>query len=379
MIKPAWFVDQLADLGVNFFTGVPDSLLKSLNAHLLRALPQQRHVIAANEGAAAGIAIGHYLCTGRPAVVYLQNSGFGHLANPLLSLADPDVYGIPMLVLIGWRGRPGVRDEPQHVKQGRVMARLLDAIDLPWRVLPKQLAAAEQCVRAAVTTATRRSCPVILLVEKETFVPVPTTAPATAPTTVPALDRPSREEALAALVDAVGEGPVIVATTGMLGRELFEHRVRTGADGARDFLTVGGMGHASSIALGIAMSEPEREVWCCDGDGALLMHLGSLAVIAGHAPASFFHVVFNNGVHDSVGGQPTAIDQVDVVAAARALGYRYATATAEPAQLAAAVAQLRAHSGPSLLEIRVRPGHRPELGRPTRSPHQSKQAFMSAL
>jgi phosphonopyruvate decarboxylase len=370
MIDPARFVSYLAELGVRFYSGVPDSLLKQLNAEIL-ALPRDRHVIAANEGAAVGIAIGHYLRTGTPAAVYLQNSGFGNLVNPLLSLADPDVYGVPMLVIVGWRGQPGVPDEPQHMKQGRIMAPLLDALDLPWSVLPREPAEAERCVKDAVTTAIERSCPYPLLVEKGTFGPGRRAEPA-----VPEL--PSREQALTALVEAIGDGAVIVSTTGMLSRELFEYRVRAGGEGERDFLTVGGMGHASSIALGIALREPQREVWCLDGDGALLMHMGSLAVIADHAPAGYFHVVFNNGVHDSVGGQPTAISAVDVPAAARAMGYRYAS-RGKLSTLADEVAALREHGGPSLLELRVRPGSRPDLGRPTRTPAESKRAFMDAV
>jgi phosphonopyruvate decarboxylase len=373
MIDPARFVEVCREHGVNFYTGVPDSLLKELNAQILGGLPAGQHVIAANEGAAVGIAIGHYLRTGDPAAVYLQNSGFGNLVNPLLSLADPDVYGVPMLVIVGWRGQPGVRDEPQHLKQGRIMQPLLDALQLPWAVLPADPAAAEQCLATGVATAVERSCPYLLLVEKGTF--VASTVSFAPPEPGPA----AREAALVALVEAVGDGPVIVSTTGMLSRELFEHRVRAGGDGSRDFLTVGGMGHACSIALGIALREPDREVWCFDGDGALLMHMGSLAVIADHAPPGYFHVVFNNGVHDSVGGQPTSIDRVDVAAAARAVGYRYAASTDDPSVLAKEVAALRTHGGPSLLELRVRPGNRPDLGRPTRSPAESKRAFMAAL
>lgn len=374
MIDPARFVEVCRQHGVSFYTGVPDSLLKQLNTQLLGGLPAGRHVIAANEGAAVGIAIGHYLRTGDPAAVYLQNSGFGNLVNPLLSLADPDVYGVPMLVVVGWRGQPGVPDEPQHVKQGRVMQPLLDALELPWAVLPAEPEAAERCLTSAIATAVERCCSYLLLVEKGTFGEPTATAATPAPP-----GRASREEALTALVESVGDGVVIVSTTGMLSRELFEHRVRTGGDGSRDFLTVGGMGHACSIALGIATQEGDREVWCFDGDGALLMHTGSLAVIADHAPANYFHVVFNNGVHDSVGGQPTSINKVDLAAAARAFGYRYAASTDDLGVLAKEVAALRAHGGPSLLELRVRPGNRPDLGRPTRTPAQSKRAFMAAV
>lgn len=374
MIDPARFVAGCREQGVSFYTGVPDSLLKHLNTQIMATLPADRHVIAANEGGAVGIAIGHYLRTGRLAAVYLQNSGFGNLVNPLLSLADPDVYQIPMLVIVGWRGQPGVPDEPQHVKQGRVMTQLLDALELPWQVLPAEPDEADRCVKEAVATAVGRGCPYLLLVKAGTFAAPAVTAAA------PVDDRlPSREQALVALLAAVGSGPVLVSTTGMLSRELFEQRARSGQDAGRDFLTVGGMGHASAIALGVAMQEPDREVWCLDGDGALLMHLGGLAVIAEHAPAGFRHVVFNNGVHDSVGGQPTSIHRVDVPAAARALGYRYADATAELDSLPGRVAALRAYSGPGLLELRVRPGNRPDLGRPTRTPAQSRAAFMAAL
>jgi phosphonopyruvate decarboxylase len=383
VIDPARFLEVCRRQGITFFTGVPDSLLKSLNSAIMTGLPRQQHVIAANEGAATGIAIGHYLRTGAPAAVYLQNSGVGNLVNPLLSLADPAVYGIPMLLIVGWRGQPGVPDEPQHVAQGRVMAPLLDALEVPWAVLPREPIAAERCLTDAVAHAVAHGRPYALLVEKGTFAEAEAVRADASAEAVPAAAAceglASREEALAALVDAVGPEAVIVSTTGMLSRELFTLRAARGGSGERDFLTVGGMGHASAIALGVAMREPRREVWCFDGDGALLMHLGSLATIADHAPERFFHVVFNNGVHDSVGGQPTSIDRVDVAATARAVGYRGAESTASVDTLAEQVPRLRTYGGPSLLEIRVRPGHRPDLGRPTRTPAESRRVFMSSM
>jgi phosphonopyruvate decarboxylase len=357
------------------YAGVPDSLLKQLGSHIMATLPREQHVIAANEGGAVAIAMGHYLRTGSPAAVYLQNSGLGNTINPLLSLADPDVYGIPMLIIVGWRGQPGVKDEPQHIKQGRVMRALLDAIELPWSVLPRDPGAAETTMTEAVKVAIDRSRPYVVLVEKGIFADVNVSLPPASATE----GLVSREDALVSMADAVGSEAVIVSTTGMLSRELFEHRERTGQSGERDFLTVGGMGHASSIALGIAMRESRREVWCFDGDGALLMHLGGLAVIADHAPPTFFHVVFNNGVHDSVGGQPTSVSVVDVAATATALGYRHASSTNDLASVADTVAELRRNGGPALLELKVRPGNRPGIGRPTRTPTESKRAFMTAL
>ncbi|MGH8794890.1 MAG: phosphonopyruvate decarboxylase [Stackebrandtia sp.] len=371
-VDPKRFCDHLTASGVSLYTGVPDSLLKQLGSHIMGALPRERHVIAANEGAAVGLAIGHYLRTRTPAVVYMQNSGFGNAVNPLLSLADPQVYGVPMLVVVGWRGQPGVKDEPQHVKQGAVQRELIEAMELPWSVLPADQDEAEALAAEALATAVKESSPYVLLVSKNTFSDA-------AKLPKPSSTLPSREDALIALTKAVGDDAAIVSTTGMLSRELFEYRANNDLNGDKDFLTVGGMGHASSIALGVAKSEPNREVWCFDGDGALLMHLGSLAVIADHAPDTYFHVVFNNGVHDSVGGQPTSVDKVDVPAAARALGYRHALGVDDLDAVADAVAQLRANGGPSLLELKVKPGNRADIGRPTRTPAESKQAFIEAL
>ncbi|HIW63361.1 MAG TPA: phosphonopyruvate decarboxylase [Candidatus Stackebrandtia excrementipullorum] len=371
-VDPKRFCEHLSAQGVTLYTGVPDSLLKQLGSHIMATLPREQHVIAANEGGAVGLAIGHYLRTKTPAVVYLQNSGYGNIVNPLLSLADSDVYGIPMLVVVGWRGQPGVKDEPQHVKQGRVQRELVEAMDLPWSVLPHDPDEAEKLVEEALAEAVAKSSPYVLLVEKGTF-----SDAAKLPKVESSL--PSREDALIALTKAVGNDAAVVATTGMLSRELFEYRADNDLNGDRDFLTVGGMGHASSIALGVAKADHDREVWCFDGDGAFLMHLGTLAVIADHAPGNYFHVVFNNGVHDSVGGQPTSIDKVDVPAAAKALGYRYAAATDDLESLPAQVAALREHGGPALLELKVKPGNRADIGRPTRTPAESKAAFMAAL
>jgi len=375
MIDPSHFVDRLDALGVRSYTGVPDSLLKALGQHIQASVPAERHTITANEGAAIAMAMGTYLRTGDLGAVYLQNSGFGNIVNPLLSLADPDVYGVPMLVIVGWRGQPGVADEPQHVKQGRIMEPLLEALELPWAILPSEPAEADRVVEELVTAAREQQAPALLLVEKGTF------AAAARPNAEPDPELaalPTREEALAELVAALGDDTINVSTTGMLSRELFELRQAHGG-GDRDFLTVGGMGHACSIALGIAAHEPQRETWCLDGDGAVLMHLGSLAVIGHHAPATYFHVVFNNGVHDSVGGQPTAISTVDLPAVARSVGYRHAARTSDLASLPDHVAALRDAGGPALLELRVRPGNRSDLGRPTRTPRESREAFMGAL
>ncbi len=373
MIDPADFVSWLESAGVSMYAGVPDSLLKEFGKHVMVEVPPERHVIAANEGAAVALAIGHYLRSGEPAAVYMQNSGFGNSVNPLLSLADRAVYGIPMVVIVGWRGQPGVKDEPQHITQGRVQEDLIRAMDLPYRIVPHDPTDAEETVRTAVAEAVEQQTPYVLLVEKDTF-----SKAAGSPTTEP-LGAASREEALAALIEQIGSGRIIVGTTGMLSRELFELRVANGSDASLDFLTVGGMGHASSIALGVDLVEDEREIWCLDGDGALLMHMGTLALIAERGSEQFFHVVVNNGVHDSVGGQPTAIETIDIPAVALACGYRWAKATDQVQDLVGLVGEMRAAGGPALLEVRVRPGARSDLGRPTRTPTESRQAFAEAV
>lgn len=373
MIRPAAFVDAVAGQRP-FFAGVPDSLLKHLGTHLEASLPPTQHVIAANEGAAVGLAIGHHLRTGDVPVVYMQNSGVGNAVNPLLSLADAEVYAIPMVLVIGWRGRPGVKDEPQHVKQGRVMERLLDAMEIPWFLLPEEEVPALEVATRARASAMASGSPVAILVAAGSFA-----APERALDPASLDELPSREDAVIALADAVGDEAAVVGTTGMLGRELFEHREAHPRPTPRDFLCVGGMGHASSIAQGVAIADPGTEVWTFDGDGALLMHQGTLAVIAKSGCSNLFHAVFNNGVHDSVGGQPTAISKVDVPALALASGYRGGASVHSVDQIADAVAEARRVGGPYLLEIRVRPGNRDGIGRPTRTPRESKDAFMSAL
>lgn len=374
MIDPERLVADLAERGVSFACGVPDSLMEPLCTYLA-TLPSDRHLLAANEGAAVGVAIGHYLSTGEPALVYLQNAGIGNAVNPLVSLADPGVYGIPMLLFVGWRGQPGVADEPQHVIQGKQMEPLLNALDVPWDVLPREYDEAISLLGEALDMARSRSSPYVVLVEKGTFAPVQDNAG----TRESGDGLSSREDALAALLEAIGDDGIFVATTGMLGRELYEYRERSGTPDDHDFLTVGGMGHSSSIALGVAKSRPDREVWCLDGDGSVLMHMGGLAVVAGHAPENFFHVVFNNGVHDSVGGQPTVMRNVDLPALALAVGYRSATTVSDLATLGELVAKMRTNPGPALVDLRVRPGNREGIGRPRRSPASAKKRFMAAL
>ena len=334
--------------------------------------PADRHVITANEGGAIALAAGHHMATGGLPVVYMQNSGLGNTVNPLTSLTDAAVYGLPMLLVIGWRGEPGKKDEPQHVKMGQVTPRLLDALGDAWATLPDDLAEADALVSHAAAHASAQSAPFALLVRKGTF------ASYALQSDTPSTYALTREAAIEALVDQLPPAALVVATTGKPSRELFEARERRGEPHDADFLTVGCMGHASQIALGVSMGAPGRPVYCLDGDGAVLMHLGGLASIGQLAGPGFKHVIVNNGAHDSVGGQPTVGFEVDLCAVAQACGYRW-TARVEGAEsLASTLAALARESGPAFVEIRVARGARSDLGRPTMRPQELKTRFMNA-
>ena len=377
MIRPSFFYQKLASYGINFYTGVPDSLLKNLCAYVTDHA--QNHIIAANEGGAMGIAAGHYLATAQIPVVYMQNSGEGNIINPLASLVDKEVYNIPVLLVIGWRGKPGVHDEPQHVKQGKVTTSLLEAMGISYTILSKEEDQADIQIKNAVEFMQQTKECYALIIEKDTFDAY------TLQSTMDSGLTLSREEAIQIVASAINGKDVIVSTTGMISRELFEYRTIKGQGHERDFLTVGSMGHASQIALGIALEKQDRHVWCFDGDGAAIMHMGSMAIVASKAPKNYIHVVFNNGAHDSVGGQPTVGLKINLPAVAKAVGYKAANSVATKEELEKELSRLTPHSplqtigGPILLEIRVKKGNRKDLGRPTTTPIQNKEALMDFL
>mgnify|MGYP006420923723 CR=1 FL=1 len=372
MLCPTDYLRVLGDSGVTFFTGVPDSLLKEFCACVTMTLKPEDHFISANEGAAVGLAIGHYIGTGSLPLVYLQNSGLGNVVNPLLSLASPEVYGTPMLLMLGWRGEPGTKDEPQHVHQGRVMAKMLEDMDLPFVVLSEDMVEAEVQTKAAAQQARDINGPVALVVKKNTFDKY--AAPEVE------ADLPlGREEAIIAAAETLEDNAAVICTTGMPSRELFEFRARNEAGHDRDFLTVGGMGHASQIALGLAMSQPARPIYCFDGDGAVLMHMGSMAITGQSNAKNLIHLVFNNGVHGSVGGQPTVGFNIDMPKIAIACGYASAQRVTNKKGLHSAITMARATDGVSFIEVQVRPGNRADIGRPTSTPEQNKVAMMKFL
>lgn len=361
--------------GIDFFTGVPDSQLAGLCDTLYAAygVDGQHHLVAANEGNAIGLCAGHYLATGRPALCYMQNSGLGNAVNPLASLMDGQVYALPCLLVIGWRGEPGMHDEPQHVKQGQITLGQLELLDVPYFVLSKEMTEADFAEAFAETTAHLAAGRTAAIVVRKGALTCP--------------DKPvycndnamTREEAVGRIIALAGEKDAFISTTGKLSRELFELREARGEGHERDFLTVGSMGHASMIALGVAMAQPKRRVWCLDGDGAALMHLGAAAVLGKRRPKNMIHVVVNNAAHETVGGMPVCEGALDVSAVAKAVGYGLALRADTAESLDAAVLEAMAADCLTLIEVMCSVGSRADLGRPTTTPVENRDALMRFL
>ena len=372
MIAPKEFIEKLHAGGVAFFAGVPDSLLKNLCAYTTDSIARENNIIAANEGGAVALAAGYHLATGKTGCVYMQNSGEGNAVNPLLSLMDADVYKMPLLLVIGWRGEPGVHDEPQHVKQGKVTLSLLQTMGIPYVVLDESW---EEQVDEALRVIKETNGIYALIVRKGTF------ADYQLQNQISSLLPLGREEAIKIVVDKLRKDDIVVSTTGMISRELFEYRESKGQGHSHDFLTVGSMGHASQIALGIALQKPNRRVIVFDGDGALLMHMGGMAIIGDYNPRNLVHIVFNNGAHDSVGGQPTVGQKIDVEAIAKSVGYTDVISVDTQMSLMAAMNNVNnaVIDGVSLINVNVRKGNRKDLGRPTTTPQQNKEALMKEL
>ena len=361
-------------LGAEFYTGVPDSQLKALCNFLIAryGIDPKHHVIAANEGNCTALAAGYHLATGKVPVVYMQNSGEGNIINPVASLLNDKVYAIPMIFVIGWRGEPGVHDEPQHIYQGEVTVKLLEDMDIASFIIGKETTEEElKGVMNSFREVLAKGKNVAFVVRKGAL----------------SFDEKVeykndnimvREEIIRHITDVSGDDP-IVSTTGKASRELFEIREAKGQDHSRDFLTVGSMGHSSSIALGIAFQKPNTKVWCVDGDGAVLMHMGSMAVIGANAPKNLVHVLINNGAHETVGGMPTVAAKADMVQIAKGCGYPNAVRVSNFDELDAALKEAKERNELSFIEVLCSIGARDDLGRPTTTARENKENFMKYL
>jgi len=367
------FFSQLLKNGVTFFTGVPDSLLNVFCDEIVNryGIGNKHHIVAHNEGGSVALASGYHLATGKVPCVYMQNSGIGNALNPVASLTHPNVYGIPMLFVVGWRGEPGVADEPQHIFQGEVTLKLLSDMDIECFIVDKNTSAGQTedaLLRFNELFAENKSA--AFVIRKGAF---------SGNNHIYENDYTlNREQAVSIVLEAT-EIDTVVSTTGKISRELFEIRQKRAEGHARDFLTVGSMGHSVMIALGIALHQPKRRVWCLDGDGAILMHTGGMGIVGSEAPERFIHVVFNNSAHETVGGVPTVAGTVDLSSIALACGYRHVHKAYDGQSLKMILKKAKIQNGPVFVEIFVALDSRSDLGRPTISTHENKRSFMDFL
>lgn len=352
-------LEHLIDAGVQFFSGVPDSVLSDLS-QLLQESPGIEHVIAPNEGSAVALGLGNFLGNGSIPVIYLQNSGLGNALNPLVSLAHANVYGIPMVLLIGFRGQVPGEDEPQHHVQGPASRPWLESVGIPVDTVRDQRHLVQTVSRSLARSRLQRG-PTAVLIGRGVLDEATDTTPSLA-------SYPQRSEIIANVVAFYGDGALYICTTGKASRELATISDDEMAGNA--FLCIGGMGHASSVALGVSLAQPERLIVCIDGDGAFQMHMGASAMIGFQKPRNFVHIVVNNGVHDSVGGQPTSSPQFPFFEAARNFGYSSCHRVESVSQLLQALRDSKNESGPHFIEVLSNPGAETSLGRPVRTPRE---------
>lgn len=360
--------------GMDFFTGVPDSTFKDFMSFLAdnhgKTLTNR---VAAIERDAIGLASGYHLATGKIPIVYMQNSGLGNTVNPITSLADSEVYGIPLVLLIGWRGEPGKHDEPQHKKMGRITIPLLETLEIPYRILPADSEGAEEVIRDSIKQASENHKPVALVIKSDILEKYSPEKKAIKQYSL------SREEAIKIAAHSLNSLEIIVSTTGKASRELFEYREHQGIGHQKDFLMVGSMGLALSTGAEIAFQKPERKVFIFDGDGAALMSLGSLATVGNYKPSNLYHIIFDNSSYESTGGQPTFSENIDFEKIALACGYRKSVTAKTKEELEGFLKEMKSAEGPYLLVVKVNSSSRKDLGRPTTTPLENKKAFMEFL
>jgi len=375
MIDPDNFLSALKKAKISFVTGVPDSLLKDLCACIQNKL-KKNHIIATNEGSAIGLAIGHFLATKKPALVYMQNSGLGNAINPLTSLASNEVYGIPMILLIGWRGEilknnKQIKDEPQHKKQGKITLSQLKLLNIPYKIINSKTKKINLIIKSLKNIALKKRTPVAIVVKKNTFSKLEDSSKKYLKNYL------YREDVIKEITKEIKEKHFIVSTTGMASRELYETRKLSNQNSYKDFLTIGGMGHASQIATGIALMKPKKKIICLDGDGAALMHMGSMAISS--QCKNLIHIIINNKSHDSVGGQPTKGETLDFTKISKACGYKYNKVIKQKKDIRKEIRKALNKKDNSLIVINCKKGFRKNLGRPNQSLQLRKNMFIKYL
>lgn len=366
--------DFVKEIGTDFYTGVPDSQLKALCDYLYCEYGiGKNHIVAENEGGAVALVAGFYLATGKIPCVYMQNSGIGNAVNPICSLTNDKVYGIPMVLVIGWRGEPEVADEPQHIFQGEITLDLLETLEISYCVVTKDMQIAEIKEKMHEFQNELLSGKTVAFVVKKGALVYDEKVKYSNPYKM------TRERAIELITLSCPENSVIVSTTGKASRELFEIREQRKEGHEKDFLTVGSMGHSSLIGLSIALQKKDKKIYVLDGDGAVLMHTGAMAIIGNQKPENYIHIVLNNGAHETVGGMPTVFQNVDCRQLALSLGYRKAWSIDKETEIESIIKRTMNIKGPLLIEIKVALGARNDLGRPTRTPKENKIDFMKFL
>ena len=367
MIDTFEFYNYLVNNSIDFFAGVPDSLLKDLCACIKVNALKEKNIITANEGNAVAMAAGYYLSTGRIGCIYMQNSGEGNIINPMLSLLDEDVYAIPVLLIIGWRGEPGIHDEPQHIKQGKVTLSLLEVMGIKYKILTQNY---KKDLQNVIEYMKKESKPYALIIQKGLFKPYHIDIEESSYFL-------SREDALKEILSNLNEIDIIVSTTGKTSREIYEIRESNYQDHSNDFLTVGSMGHTASIAYGIAVGT-NRNVWCIDGDGSFIMHMGSIGVIGSNIPANYKYILNDNNAHESVGGQPTCSKFLDIPSIIRACGFKEVIVAESNEEIKKGIERMRIKESIAMI-IHTKQGSRENLGRPSTTPQDNKIALMNKL
>lgn len=367
MINTKQFYDYLVMKNLDFFVGVPDSLLKNLCACIKENSDSKHNIISANEGNAIAIACGYHMSSNKYAVVYMQNSGIGNTVNPLLSLADEEVYNIPMLLIIGWRGEPGKKDEPQHVKQGKLTLPLLETMGIEYMILGKNY---QEQIDRCYQYMKETNKPIALIIRKDSFTDYNITKEKNDYVL-------TREQSLDTIIEELNNDDFIVSTTGKTSREIFEIREKNKQGHSNDFLTVGSMGHTASIAFGLCLNT-DKNIYCIDGDGSFIMHMGGLAVIAQNPCDNFKYILINNGAHESVGGQPTVAFNIKINEILKAVGFKEVYQATTQEEIKEAINKMKNYSMSALI-VYTKQGSRKDLGRPTTTPIENKEALMKKL
>jgi len=366
-------IDFVKTLNSEFYVGVPDSQLKALCNYLMNTYGiGNNHIITANEGNAVALAAGYNLATSKIPVVYMQNSGEGNIINPVASLTNEKVYNIPMIFVIGYRGEPGVKDEPQHIYQGEITIKLLEDLEIQSFIIGEDTTIEELKNKMIEFTKLLNEGKSVAFVIRKNALKYDFKVDYENDNSM------MREEIISHIVKVSKEDPII-STTGKASRELFEIRENNNMEHKYDFLTVGSMGHSSSIALGVSLFKKNQKIWCIDGDGALLMHMGSIAIIGNMKPKNLVHILINNSSHETVGGMPTVIDNIDIVNLFKSVGYSKVYSVSSFDELDKILNIVKNEDELTFIEVKSKIGSRENLGRPTIKPIDNKINFMNYL